>query len=95
MCRWYKIGADGCPIDFSGTFSTDEDSSSNEESGTLGTPPIPPSFASLINDESSKRKVNFRTLETGCSDNAEVLIPMMWVLEEICVECLEELCVEC
>nr|GEV61019.1 hypothetical protein [Tanacetum cinerariifolium] len=43
------IGVDESPVDFSGTFSINDDSNSNEETG------IPPSFASLIDDESFVR----------------------------------------
>nr|GEW98763.1 reverse transcriptase domain-containing protein [Tanacetum cinerariifolium] len=44
------IGVDESPVDFSGTFSINDDSNSNEETG------IPPSFASLIDDESFVRR---------------------------------------
>ncbi|GKC83635.1 hypothetical protein Tco_1139352 [Tanacetum coccineum] len=85
-CVDRMIRVEGCTVDFSGTFSTDDDSSSNEEIGTHGvkqhsTPPIPPSFACLIKDESSKRKVNFCTVDTGNSNDVVVLIPMSLLLE--------------
>ncbi|GJX68872.1 zinc knuckle CX2CX4HX4C containing protein, partial [Tanacetum coccineum] len=41
----------------------------------------PLSFASFLHEESSRRKVNFRTLETKKTDLADVLIPMLSVLE--------------
>nr|GEW34314.1 hypothetical protein [Tanacetum cinerariifolium]GEX50334.1 hypothetical protein [Tanacetum cinerariifolium] len=41
----------------------------------------PPSFASFLHKESSKRKVNFRTLEMEKKDLADVLIPMSSILK--------------
>nr|GEY52078.1 hypothetical protein [Tanacetum cinerariifolium] len=51
-------GAVACPVDFSGMFSTYDDSRSNEESRSngvqqSGNTSIPPSFTSLFNEESS------------------------------------------
>ncbi|GKA72585.1 hypothetical protein Tco_0778801 [Tanacetum coccineum] len=40
-----------------------------------------PSFASVLHKESSKMKVNFCTLVTDSTDVANVLIPMLSVLE--------------
>ncbi|GJY74380.1 reverse transcriptase domain-containing protein [Tanacetum coccineum] len=42
----------------------------------------PPSFASFLREESSRRKVNFCTLETEQTDLADVLIPKSSVLKK-------------
>ncbi|GKB39374.1 hypothetical protein Tco_0884316 [Tanacetum coccineum] len=62
-------------------------SRSNEDTGTHGFNrkhdglPRSPYFASFLQEESNKRKVNFRTLEMKQIELADVLIPMLSVLE--------------
>nr|GEY11457.1 hypothetical protein [Tanacetum cinerariifolium] len=62
-------------------------SRSNEDTGTHGVDRKHDdlarslSFASFLLEESSKRKVNFRTLEMKQTEFADVLIPMLLVLE--------------